>query len=46
MTEDAFWDKFTLSGRVEDYLLYCRNSKNKEQESLEVHDRRPCDKRE
>lgn len=45
MTEDVYWEKFTLSGKVEDYLLYCRNSVKKEQIDGEIHDRRSCDKR-
>ncbi len=46
MTEDVFWDKFILSGSVEDYLQYCRNSVKKEQDGIEVYNRRTDNKRE
>ncbi len=41
------WDIFFKSGRVEDYLNYCQQIRDKkEQSDGEVFDRRSCDKRE
>ncbi len=47
MAEMTAWNKFLNSGSVYDYIEYCRqNQEQKEQSHSEVHDRRPCDKRE
>ena len=45
MTVDNLWENFYNSGSVFDYLIYCQISEKKEQDNVEVHDRRIDNKR-
>ncbi len=46
MTVENLWNNFYNSGSVSDYLKYCQTLEKKEQNSVEVHDRRFDNKRE
>lgn len=45
MTVDNLWNNFYNSGSIFDYLKYCQTLEKKEQNGIEVHDRRIDNKR-
>ena len=45
MKQQDYWSDFYNSGSVFDYLKYCRNLMNKEQDGIEDHNRRTHNKR-
>lgn len=45
MTAETLWQKFIETGRPLDYLGFVRQRREEEKMTVEIHDRRACDKR-